>query len=141
MAGPRIAQIKVRHHARQFGKSKYGLSRIYKVFLDLLVIKTLASFTSRPLLWFSILALPAFAISFATLSYTAFEMLVRGQHLQLPLAGSGFIFGACALMLMSSGAIGELVFKLGDVRERDFSRLTQQYYDSPAIRRQSDPHE
>jgi glycosyltransferase involved in cell wall biosynthesis len=141
MAGPRIAEIKVRHHARQFGQSKYGLSRIYKVFLDLLVIKTVASFTSRPLLWFSILALPAFAISFATLGYTAFEMLVRGEHIQLPLAGSGFIFGACALMLMSSGAIGELVFKLGDVRERDFSRLTQKYYDSRTIRPQRDPNE
>ena len=35
IAGPRIAEIKVRHHARQFGKSKYGLSRIYKVLLDL----------------------------------------------------------------------------------------------------------
>ena len=33
IAGPRIAEIKVRHHARQFGKSKYGLSRVYKVLL------------------------------------------------------------------------------------------------------------
>ena len=49
IAGPRIAEIKVRHHARQFGQSKYGLSRIYKVLLDLMVIKTVASFTSRPL--------------------------------------------------------------------------------------------
>ncbi len=50
IAGPRIAEIKVRHHARQFGQSKYGLSRVYKVLLDLMVIKTVASFTSRPLL-------------------------------------------------------------------------------------------
>ena len=46
IAGPRIAEIKVRHHARQFGKSKYGLSRVYKVLLDLMVIKTVASFTA-----------------------------------------------------------------------------------------------
>src|ERR1700678_3250331 len=58
IAGPRIAEIKVRHHARQFGKSKYGLSRVYKVLLDLMVIKTVASFTSRPLLWFALLCLP-----------------------------------------------------------------------------------
>ena len=38
VAGPRIAEIKVRHHARQFGESKYGLSRIYKVLLDLISI-------------------------------------------------------------------------------------------------------
>ncbi len=63
IAGPRIAEIQVRHHARQFGKSKYGLSRIYKVLLDLLVIKTVASFTSRPLLWFAMLSLPALVIA------------------------------------------------------------------------------
>ena len=33
----------MRHHPRRFGESKYGLSRIYKVLLDLMVIKTIAS--------------------------------------------------------------------------------------------------
>ncbi|HEV2444101.1 MAG TPA: glycosyltransferase family 2 protein, partial [Steroidobacteraceae bacterium] len=46
IAGPRIAEIRVRHHARRFGSSKYGLSRVYKVLLDLMVIKTVASFTA-----------------------------------------------------------------------------------------------
>src|SRR3984893_14173300 len=68
IAGPRIAEIKVRHHARQFGKSKYGLSRVYKVLLDLMVIKTVASFTSRPLLWFSMLCVPLALIGFAALA-------------------------------------------------------------------------
>ena len=36
IAAPRIAEVKVRHHARKFGQSKYGLSRVYKVLLDLL---------------------------------------------------------------------------------------------------------
>jgi len=36
IAAPRIAEVKARHHARRFGKSKYGLSRIYKVLLDML---------------------------------------------------------------------------------------------------------
>ena len=124
IAGPRIAEIKVRHHARRFGKSKYGLSRIYKVVLDLLVVKTVISFTSRPLLWFSLLSLPAFLLALLAFGYTAFAVLVRGAPFPLPVAGCGFIFGAGAIMLMSSGAIGELVFRLGDVRERDFARLT-----------------
>lgn len=125
IAGPRIGEIKVRHHARQFGTSKYGLSRIYKVVLDLLVIKTVTSFTSRPLLWFSLLSLPAFLVAAGAFGYTAFVVLVRGAHIPLSVAGSGFVFGACAVMLLSSGAIGELIFKLGDVREREFARLTE----------------
>ena len=49
IAGPRIAEIKVRHHARQFGQSKYGLSRVYKVLLDMMVIKTITTFTATTL--------------------------------------------------------------------------------------------
>src|SRR5579863_2899162 len=120
IAGPRIAELKVRHHARRFGKSKYGLSRVYKVFLDLLVIKTVSGFISRPLVWFTLLSLPALVFSLVAFTYTAFRVLVRGEHFPLPIAGSGFIFAAGAVLLMSSGAIGELIFKTGDVREREF---------------------
>ena len=133
IAGPRIAEIKVSHHARQFGRSKYGLSRIYKVALDLLVIKTIATFTSRPLIWFSILSVPAVLFAGCGLGYVLFVMLIRGQSLPLSVAGSAFIFLSGAFMLQSSGAIGELVFKLGDVRDRDFSRLTEQRVDSVPI--------
>ena len=54
LAGTRIAEIRVKHHARMFGESKYGLSRIYKVLIDLLTIKTILSFFSRPLIIFAI---------------------------------------------------------------------------------------
>jgi glycosyltransferase involved in cell wall biosynthesis len=141
LAGPRIAEIKVRHHARKFGTSKYGLSRIYKVVLDLLVIKTVTSFTSRPLLWFSMLSVPVLCFALLAFGYTAFAVLVRGNSFPLPVAGSGLIFGACAVMLISSGAIGELVFKLGDVRERDFARITEKYSGETSDRIQSAQHD
>ena len=124
IAGPRIAEIRVRHHARQFGKSKYGLSRIYKVLLDLLVIKTVASFTSRPLVWFALLSLPALAIALIAFGYTATYLFEHGT-MPLPIAGTGVIFLASALISISSGAVGELVYKLGDMREHHFARLTQ----------------
>ncbi len=125
VAGPRIAEIKVRHHARQFGASKYGLSRIYKVLLDLLVIKTVASFTSRPLLWFCLLAVPASLVAAIALVFTAYAAIVDGSPISLPIAGTGFMFAGCAFMLVCSGMLGELVYKLGDIRESDFARLTQ----------------
>jgi Glycosyl transferase family 2 len=129
VAGPRFTQIKVRHHARRFGKSKYGLSRIYKVALDLLVIKTVTSFTSRPLLWFAMLSLPLMALAAAAFTYTAWVLLDGNGSPIVPIAGSGLIFCAGAAMLVSSGALAELVYRTGDVRERNFSRLTQQYED------------
>ena len=48
-AGARIAEVPVRHHARMYGSSKYGLSRILKVLADLLTIKMIRSFRDRPL--------------------------------------------------------------------------------------------
>jgi glycosyltransferase involved in cell wall biosynthesis len=125
IAGPRVAEIKVRHHARKFGKSKYGLSRVYKVLLDLMVIKTVASFASRPLLWFGMLALPLAGLATLTLGYSAFIALATARPLSLSLAGTGIIFMSSAVIFICAGAIGELAYKLGDLREAEFSALTQ----------------
>jgi glycosyltransferase involved in cell wall biosynthesis len=125
IAGIRIAEVKVRHHARRFGASKYGLSRIYKVLLDLLVIKTLASFAARPLLWFGFLALPLLIIGITVLGYALTASLLHDSAPSLPIAGSGVIFLTSAFILLCSGALGELVYNLGDMREHQFARLTQ----------------
>ena len=124
IAGPRVAQIKVRHHARRFGTSKYGLSRIYKVLLDLMVIKTIASFASRPLRWFALLSLPLFALALLAFGQTAIDLVTAGA-ISLPIAGSGVIFLSSALILLCSGALAELIYARGDVRDREFLKLTQ----------------
>jgi glycosyltransferase involved in cell wall biosynthesis len=126
IAGPRIAEIKVRHHARQFGTSKYGLSRVYKVLLDLMVIKTVASFTSRPLLWFSMLCAPLAVMGFAALALGLIAGVPTNGHFSLPLTGTGIIFLMAAVTLIASGTLAELVYQLGDVRPEDFARLTKQ---------------
>ncbi len=125
LAGPRIAELKVRHHARKFGNSKYGLSRVYKVLLDLMVIKTVASFVSRPLLWFGMLSLPLMLAATVMLVWSALEATLYGHTLSLPVAGSGVIFLSSAFIFMCQGALGELTYKLGDLREQEFSALTQ----------------
>jgi glycosyltransferase involved in cell wall biosynthesis len=124
IAGPRIAEIKVRHHARQFGESKYGLSRIYKVLLDLMVIKTVASFTSRPLRWFVLLSTPLAVFGSLLIAYALWRWGGVDRGLPLPLAGAGVIMIMGAVILVSGGVFGELVYKLGDLREHQFSRLT-----------------
>jgi glycosyltransferase involved in cell wall biosynthesis len=124
IAGPRIAEIKVRHHARQFGQSKYGLSRIYKVLLDMMVIKTVASFTARPMLWFGLLSVPMLLASALAFGWSVVNFITT-DRLSLPIAGSGVIFLSSAIVLMASGAVGELVYRTGDVREQEFSGLTE----------------
>jgi glycosyltransferase involved in cell wall biosynthesis len=131
IAGPRIAEIKVRHHARQFGSSKYGLSRVYKVLLDLMVIKTIATFTARPLRWFAMMATPLAVLGIVALGHAFWHLGPPTGKLPLPLAGTGVILLMGAFILMCAGVIGELVFKLGDLREATFSRLTGRVWGTP----------
>ncbi len=65
IAGARIAELPVRHHARRFGQSKYGLSRVAKVLADLLTIKMIRSFRETPLSLFAIGSLAAGLIGVA----------------------------------------------------------------------------
>jgi glycosyltransferase involved in cell wall biosynthesis len=125
MAGPRLAEIKVRHHARRFGQSKYGLSRVYKVLLDLTVIKTIATFASRPLRWFTLLSMPLL-LGATAMFLQVFITMARGvSGLSLPLAGTGILLLATSVILVLSGALGELIYQRGDLRDREFSKLTQ----------------
>jgi glycosyltransferase involved in cell wall biosynthesis len=124
IAGPRIAELKVRHHARQFGQSKYGLSRIYKVLLDLMVIKTVASFTARPLAWFALLSLPLSFIGMGAIAFALWKRLALGEPLPLSVAGSGVLFIATSLILFLAGLLGEMIYRLGDLREDRLAQLT-----------------
>ena len=115
ITGARIAEIKVRHHARLFGESKYGLSRIYKVLLDLLSIKTIVGFAQRPLLWFGLLSVPFFVLSCIALLASLFPFLTDGKSISISLAGTGIMFGALGVFLVFGGAIGELIYSTGKI--------------------------
>lgn len=122
LAGARIAEIKVRHHARMHGASKYGLSRIYKVLFDLIGIKTIIAFSSRPLTWFGIIALPFAVLALIALIWSIAE-IVQGGPTLVVVAGLTIIFGGGAMFLLICGMLSELIYKTGKVRPTDFFRL------------------
>jgi glycosyltransferase involved in cell wall biosynthesis len=124
LTGARLMEIKVRHHARKYGVSKYGLNRIYKVLLDLLVIKTIVSFAARPLHWFSLLALPTAVVSFTTLVSSLYQVFGHSSTFSIPIAGTGVLFGALTVILLLAGMLGELVYKTGGTRLDKLSLLT-----------------
>jgi hypothetical protein len=123
LVGARVKEVPVTHHARQHGASKYGLSRTYKVLLDLLTIKMIIGFSQRPLLWFGLLAVPFALISMAALVAAVLPLFEPGGRLALPFAGTGLLFGALAFFLVMGGAVSELVFKTGDADLTAFSRV------------------
>jgi glycosyltransferase involved in cell wall biosynthesis len=125
IAGARIIEVRVRHHARRFGLSKYGLSRIYKVLLDLLTIKTLISSAQRPVAWFGSLAAAPLLLSVSSIAYNLYLVGAMGT-ISVPLAGVGVLFGMLATFLVMGGALAELILRTGDLDLRRLPMLTME---------------
>lgn len=123
IAGSRIAEIKVRHHARKFGESKYGLSRVYKVLLDLLTIKTIAAFSTRPLKWFAMLSAPFIFLSCCLVMWSLLQVILTGD-MSLPISGTGILSGALGILLVLSGGLGELISKTAELEVDRLPLLT-----------------
>ncbi len=123
ITGAKVREVAVNHHARQFGESKYGLSRIYRVLLDLVTVKTIVGFTQKPLLWFGLLATPFLIASIMAIFVSVLPLFAPDGDLALPLAGVGVLFGALGLSLVMGGAVSELVYATGDIDLSEFSRL------------------
>lgn len=105
--GARIAEVGVHHRARQFGESKYGLSRIFKVLLDLLVIKALLLFARRPLSSFTKLgALLALLVPISALAIGADE--TGSQVVAMTVSG---LLATSAVFLLLCGPIATLAFR------------------------------
>lgn len=121
LSGARIVEIKVKHHARQFGESKYGLSRIYKVLMDLMTIKAIIAFGAKPMYWFAILSVITAIPGIICLAYILARML-GGNAIPISIAGSGVLFIALSFMLIMIGALCELIYRTGDV---DLTRMAQ----------------
>jgi len=133
LAAPRIAELEVRHHPRRFGRSKYGFSRVYKVLLDLLAIRTILSFARRPVAWLVGLALFAFAagLPFAVLALDALTSEGRPSVVWSALTLLAGSFGLFALAL---GFLVQTVHR-GHAHELDlYRRLSCRRLDPLEIR-------
>jgi glycosyltransferase involved in cell wall biosynthesis len=103
--GCQLAEVKVGHHPRRFGRSKYGLSRIYKVLLDIVTIKTLIVFARRPLFCFFSAAAAALLVSAL---FTTLSILFMGDSVVVFMS-IAILGGSLALFLGFAGVICSLV--------------------------------
>jgi glycosyltransferase involved in cell wall biosynthesis len=112
MAGARIDQVKVRHHARKFGTSKYGLSRIYKVFFDMMAIKTLLVFVKRPGALFTAAACFAGLLSILCVALTVVYAGDAAQQPTVVFMGVAVLLGSLALFLVFGGMVSYLFYQI-----------------------------
>jgi len=115
--GAQVSEIPVRHHARKFGSSKYGMSRVVKVILDLMVVKFLVSYSQKPIYVFGGMGLLMILGAFLSGGYAIYLKLFEGVSFiltPLPLL--------CVLLLV----LGFLSILMGFLAEI----LTRTYYES-----------
>lgn len=109
-AGARVTEIPVRHHPRRYGKAKYGLSRTVKVFLDILAVRFLMSFSTRPIHIFGLLGLLSFLVGGLVLAYLAVVRVFLQQAIaDRPLTLLGILLVMLGVQLVTSGLLAELV--------------------------------
>ncbi|MBT8113888.1 MAG: glycosyltransferase family 2 protein [Arenicella sp.] len=107
--GARITEIKVNHRARTAGESKYGISRTFRVLLDLITVKFLLRFHSRPLHFFGMPGIVLGGVGGGLLAYLTIARLFFGMPLSdRPLLIFAFILLVIGLQFILFGLIGEM---------------------------------
>lgn len=114
MVGAKIVELPVHHHARKFGKTKYGLGRTLKVILDLVTVKFLLSYANKPIYLFGGTGIILFAASLVVLLYLIVRRLMfpgdPNEHLNrsplLLMSAMLFILGFQSILM---GLIAEML--------------------------------
>jgi hypothetical protein len=116
MAGTRVAELKVNHRPRRFGVSKYGISRIYKVIIDLLVIKTILTFGTKPLHLFASGGLISMVLGGGIFFLSLSGLFQREGNVDFMMASGGLLFIILSFYLILVGLLCELINKMGSFR-------------------------
>ncbi|MCY1664123.1 glycosyltransferase family 2 protein [Rhizobium sp. SL86] len=106
----RIGEMPVTHHARQHGVSKYGISRTFRVILDLLSVMFFMRFKARPGHFFGSLGLGLGALSGLILAYLFIDKFILGNDIGTrPLFMIGVMLFLSAVQLITTGILAEMI--------------------------------
>ncbi|MCP3962247.1 MAG: glycosyltransferase family 2 protein [bacterium] len=111
--GASVTEVATRHRPRIRGTSKYGLGRTLRVIMDLLTVKFLMTFSTRPLHVFGILGLGSFACGMAINLYLSFQKLALGMAIGgRPLLLLGVLLLFTGFQFISFGLLGEMLARI-----------------------------
>ncbi|MEM9417725.1 MAG: glycosyltransferase family 2 protein [Planctomycetota bacterium] len=126
--GARVTDQVVNHRAREFGSSKYGLKRTFKVLLDLLTVKFLGDYGTKPIYFFGKLAAITVAVSFTAFVVAVLQKLgVMWTENGQPLSLNRNIF---LLFSMMTFLISVIILMMGVLSEL----MVRIYYESQSLR-------
>ena len=106
--GARITEVKVNHRARQFGSSKYGIDRTFRVLMDLLTVWFMNRFLTRPMYVFGFGGILAIIASFITSFYLLIVKILGEDIGNRPLLIFALLLAVTGVQLFGFGLLGEL---------------------------------
>ncbi len=107
--GVRMSEVKVRHHPRTAGVSKYGLSRTFRVLLDLLTVKFLMGYSARPIQFFGSIGMACTFAGGGILGWLFIERVFLGVALAgRPAVLAGIVLTLVGLQFITVGLLAEL---------------------------------
>ena len=112
--GARVAEVPIRNTPRATGESHYGLGRTFRVLFDILTIRFLLRYFTRPMHFFGSLGLGGTSLGFLMLVYCAGDKFVNGHDIVLehgPLMMAGGLLLLAGLMMFSTGLLGEVMIR------------------------------
>lgn len=112
--GARVAEVPIRNIVRPSGDSHYGLGRTFHVAFDILTVKFLLTYFTRPMHFFGKLGLLSSALGGGTLAYLALAKLFTGLHILQehgPLMMAGGLLLLAGLMMFTTGLLGEVLIR------------------------------
>ncbi len=112
--GARMIELPVNHHPRKFGKAKYGLERTFKVILDLVTVKFLSSYASKPIYLFGGAGASMILISLALLVYLGIRRVAVG----IPVLTSPFFI--ISIMVFTMGFQSILMGLIAELQMRTY---------------------
>jgi len=111
--GVRIAEVPVKHYPRFRGKSKYGISRTFKVLLDLVTVKFLQSFSTKPIQFFGSMGLLSSVLGFLILLYLAMLKFLKDASIGgRPLLILGVLLIVVGVQFIGMGLLGEMLVRV-----------------------------
>ena len=109
--GARIKEMKVNHRSRQYGTSKYGIDRTFRVLMDLLTVWFMTKFLTRPMYGFGFVGILSILISLAMSSYLIVLKIMGEDIGNRPLLMFALILGIAGVQLFSFGLLSELLIR------------------------------
>ncbi len=110
--GGRVAELPVRHQPRKYGKSNYGISRTFKVILDLVLIKFLDKYMQRPIHFFGGVGIISFAFAFITFGLAVyFKLTGQKDFVETPLPIFTVTFFIIGVLMILMGVIAEILMR------------------------------